>query len=75
MLAILDCLLGDKDFYNSLAMADDAYNKKAMSQIPQCPDCGGVLPFTAGEDIAMYHEWKAANYLHGFPPESRRKAE
>jgi transcriptional regulator with XRE-family HTH domain len=66
MPAILDCLLGEKDFYEALARVDSAYSKKEMSKIPQCPDCGGRLPFSVDDDITMYHEWKASNYLHGF---------
>jgi transcriptional regulator with XRE-family HTH domain len=50
MLAVLDALLGEKDFYVSM--------EKAVGSLK--------LKEAAPPDLAEYHEWKAAQYMQGF---------
>jgi transcriptional regulator with XRE-family HTH domain len=50
MLAILDTLLGEKDFYISI--------EKSVENLK--------LKETAPPDMAEYYEWKAAQYMQGF---------
>lgn len=50
MLAMLDCLLSDKDFYTSLEMAAHWNDEKQG----------------AADDYQEYCEWKAAHYMQGY---------
>lgn len=50
MLAMLDCLLSDKDFYTALEMAAHWHDEKQG----------------AADEYQEYCEWKAAHYMQGY---------